>query len=170
LQGLKLRETGLKRIIEDSIAGFIKPDNIEMKVLYDIRNDTVWLDHKKIVSALINLEKNAAESMPCGGTLRITADDSNNEILITIKDTGTGIPPEHMQHLFSPFFTTKPPGEGTGLGLSETYGIMKIHSGSISIDSNSDSSKGPTGTKISIRLPRRLILSDLKSKIIIHEE
>jgi signal transduction histidine kinase len=102
--------------------------------------------------------------------LTIIIEDNENNIFITIQDTGVGIGQENMEQLFTPFFTTKPPGEGTGLGLAETYGIIKAHQGSISITSNNDPLQGPRGTKISITLPRRIILQNKEMKVILHDD
>ncbi len=74
---------------------------------------------------------------------------------INIRDTGTGIKEEDKSKIFEPFFTTKGIGHGTGLGLATAYGIVKMHKGQISVDSNTDTSKGPTGTSFKIILPRR---------------
>ena len=59
-----------------------------------------------------------------------------------------------MKKIFEPFFTTKEIGQGTGLGFAVTYGIVKMHRGSIKVDSNSDPAKGPTGTTFTVSLPR----------------
>jgi signal transduction histidine kinase len=75
---------------------------------------------------------------------------------ITVSDTGTGISKDNMDRIFTPFFTTKQPGKGTGLGLPLIYGIVKMHRGQIHVDSNADAAKGPTGTTFTIRIPRRL--------------
>jgi signal transduction histidine kinase len=170
LQGLKLRETNILHIIRDSIAGLKKKDNVEIKTSSDLLNESVWIDHEQMVGALINLEENAIEAMPKGGRLDISISDSENNIFITVHDSGPGIAPENMEQLFTPFFTTKPPGEGTGLGLAETYGIIKAHEGSISIASNNDPLKGSTGTKVSIVLPRRMILQNKEMKMILHDD
>jgi signal transduction histidine kinase len=170
LQGLKLRETNILLIIRDSIASLKKKDNVDIKISSDLLNDSVWIDHEQMVGALINLEENAIEAMPEGGRLTISVSDSENNIFITIQDSGPGIAPANMEQLFTPFFTTKPSGEGTGLGLAETYGIIKAHRGSISIASNNDPLKGPTGTKISIMLPRRIILQNKEMKVILHDD
>ena len=69
-------------------------------------------------------------------------------------DSGTGIPEENLDKLFSPFFTTKQVGKGTGLGLAVTHGIVKMHRGQISVESNADPAKGPTQTTFTIVLPR----------------
>jgi signal transduction histidine kinase len=72
-----------------------------------------------------------------------------------------------MDKLFTPFFTTKPVGEGTGLGLPFAYGAIKMHSGQLTVESNANAANGPTGTRILIVLPRAR--PDL-SKVIIDED
>jgi two-component system, NtrC family, sensor kinase len=65
----------------------------------------------------------------------VTTKKENNKILIIVSDNGTGIPPLTLQKIFQPFFTTKPVGEGTGLGLSLSYDIIKAHEGEITVES-----------------------------------
>ena len=170
MQGLKLREINIFHIIRDSITSLKKKDNVDIKISSKLQNESVWIDHEQMVGALINLEENAIEAMPKGGRLTINISDSGNNIFITVQDSGPGITPENIEQLFTPFFTTKPPGEGTGLGLAETYGIIKAHQGSISIASNNDPLIGPTGTKISIMLPRRMIMQNKEMKVILHDD
>ena len=68
-------------------------------------------------------------------TLSVATKNLGNSVEITIRDNGSGIPPEVREKMFNPFFTTKPPGEGTGLGLSLSYDIIvKQHAGSIEVD------------------------------------
>jgi signal transduction histidine kinase len=86
--------------------------------------------------------------MPDGGTLHITTRTVGSELQAIFTDTGTGIPPENVQHIFDPFFTTKEVGEGTGLGLSVSYGIVKAHGGDIEVESQVDK-----GTTFVIKLP-----------------
>ena len=91
----------------------------------------------------LNLIINAVQAMPGGGELTITAEqDKNNRIMVRVQDTGGGIAPENLPHIFDPFFTTKEVGQGTGLGLSVSYGIIKKHGGRIDVDSRPD--KGST--------------------------
>ena len=95
---------------------------------------------------LINLFKNALEAMPEGGDLTVSAEVRDDYLVLKITDTGHGIPPEQLQNLFTPFFTTKP--GGTGLGLTICRGLITQHQGEISIDSEVD-----RGTTCTIRLP-----------------
>ncbi|MFA7408690.1 MAG: ATP-binding protein, partial [Bacteroidales bacterium] len=117
-------------------------------------NKTARLDEEQMTQVLSNLIKNAVEAMPNGGSLLIRLEEIDQDILITVRDTGIGISPNDMDKIFTPFFTTKEIGKGTGLGLATTYGIIKMHKGRIEVDSNNDPTKGPTGTNVRIILPR----------------
>src|SRR5437867_4794629 len=88
--------------------------------------------------ALTNLILNAADAMPTGGTLTLTTAVENNEVVVTVADSGVGIPDGIRGKIFDPFFTTKGP-QGTGLGLSMTYGILSRHGGRLT----SHSADGP---------------------------
>ena len=76
-----------------------------------------------------------------------------------------GIPEENLDKLFSPFFTTKQVGKGTGLGLAVTHGIVKMHRGQITVESNADPAAGPTGTTFSISLPRYEAETDVPASL-----
>ena len=106
------------------------------------------------MQVITNMIKNALDAMPGGGELNITLDDNLNEVFIMISDTGSGIKEEDRVKIFEPFFTTKNIGQGTGLGLATAYGVVKMHKGQISVESNNDPAKGPTGTSFKIVLPR----------------
>jgi signal transduction histidine kinase len=92
--------------------------------------------------------------MPEGGDLTIDINGDDKNMVIKISDTGTGIAEENLDKLFTPFFTTKEIGKGTGLGLPLVYGIVKMHKGKIDVSSNADSEAGKTGTTFTITLPR----------------
>jgi two-component system NtrC family sensor kinase len=80
---------------------------------------------------------NAIQAMPSGGELSVSAvRDPDSKIVIAVRDTGSGIAEEHLPCIFDPFFTTKKVGQGTGLGLSVSYGIIKKHGGRITVDSS----------------------------------
>jgi signal transduction histidine kinase len=107
-----------------------------------------------MMQVLTNLIKNAIDAMPGGGAINIILEDTLGDVIITISDTGTGIKEEDRAKIFEPFFTTKSIGQGTGLGLATAYGIVKMHKGQITAESNTDSAKGQTGTRFKIVLPR----------------
>ena len=92
-------------------------------------------DAQQIEQVLINLIQNAIQSMPQGGTLRASLSQAHEAVALAVQDTGVGIPPENLHRIFDPFFTTKLAGEGTGLGLSVSYGIVARHHGRIDVDS-----------------------------------
>jgi signal transduction histidine kinase len=94
-------------------------------------------DTNRLQQGLLNLIFNAVEAMPEGGDLFVRSRlDSNRQCCeITVKDTGCGIPKADLDHIYDPFFTTKPEGEGTGLGLSIVYGVVKNHKGQIAVKS-----------------------------------
>ena len=168
--GLKLRGTNIIKIIEESLSKLSIHDSIAIQLKSSISDEAVWIDHEQMVTVLRDLEQNAVEAMPGGGSLTITIEGDERQVVITLTDTGAGIAEENIPLLFTPFFTTKPVGDGTGLGLPSAYAAIKAHRGDISIDSNSDPKKGPTGTAVRITLPRRQILQTKESVMIVHEE
>jgi two-component system cell cycle sensor histidine kinase/response regulator CckA len=105
-------------------------------------------DFAGLSQALMNLCTNARDSMPNGGSLRITAKEIGSHAELIVSDNGQGMDAKTIEQCFDPFFTTKPIGKGTGLGLSTTYGIVKSHEGMIHIDSKPD-----RGTTIRITFP-----------------
>jgi signal transduction histidine kinase len=118
-------------------------------------NPDAMLDNEQMTQVLTNLVKNAIDAMPNGGSIDIILEDTPGDVIITIKDAGTGIRDEDKAKIFEPFFTTKGIGLGTGLGLATAYGIVKMHKGQITVESNTDPALGPTGTSFMIILPRR---------------
>ena len=112
------------------------------------------LDGDQIVQVLTNLLTNAQHAMPDGGRVLVSLSGDGDDVTIAVSDEGTGIAEEHLDKLFSPFFTTKQVGKGTGLGLAVTHGIVKMHRGQITVESNADPDKGPTGTTFTLVLPR----------------
>ena len=112
-------------------------------------NDTapVSVNSAELREALVNIIFNAMDAMPEGGTITIKSGQENGSALLSISDTGVGIPEEILGKVFEPFFTTKA-SKGTGLGLSVTYSIITNHGGSIEVESATG--KGAT---FHIRLP-----------------
>ncbi len=145
----------IRDLANHSIESVIVPENIKITISDKTTSPDAMLDSEQMTQVLTNLVKNAIDAMPDGGTIDIILEDTLGDVSITIRDTGTGIKEEDKSKIFEPFFTTKGIGHGTGLGLATAYGIVKMHKGQISVDSNTDASKGPTGTSFKIILPRR---------------
>jgi len=123
---------------------------------------TVMIDAAQIRQMLVNLVHNGIDAASENGQVEIRAhlQDDGDAVEIQVIDNGCGVPPENIPKLFTPFFTTKEMGKGTGLGLSIAYGIVKMHAGDISVES--DVGKG---TIFTVRLP----VGDLRNGDIQHQ-
>ncbi|RME31101.1 MAG: hypothetical protein D6800_01110, partial [Candidatus Zixiibacteriota bacterium] len=102
---------------------------------------------QSLKQVFMNLIINARDAMADGGNLLVASAVEDGSALVVFRDTGPGIPAEHIPRIFEPFFTTKKPGAGTGLGLSVCYGIVKQHRGTITYRNM------PDGGCFEIRLP-----------------
>ncbi len=124
---------------------------------------TIHADRNQLENAILNLAVNARDAMPDGGELVVETANSRLDdaqaaqagvsageyVLIVIRDTGAGMPPEVIEKAFDPFFTTKKSGAGTGLGLSQVYGFVRQSGGCVQIESHIGQ-----GTTVRIYLPR----------------
>ena len=119
----------------------------------DIRPDVwpVFVDSAELETALLNLIINARDAMPDGGAVTVSAENEpgQEQVVLSVRDTGMGIPDDVLGKVFDPFFTTKPVGKGTGLGLSQVHGFAHQAGGAIEIESALGN-----GTTVRIRLPR----------------
>ncbi len=107
------------------------------------------IEPRLVARILFNLAVNARDAMPAGGTLTLTtAAAPGNRLTLSVEDTGEGMPPEVQARVFEPYFSTKRPGRGTGLGLATVHEIVESHGGRIEIDS-----KVGSGTRFTIELP-----------------
>lgn len=132
----------------DLVNYLLKKHQIKVKLTIEKDLPPVFGDSLKFMQVLVNLLNNAIDAMEDHGVIRISAKMGRSFVVITINDTGKGIPDEELAKVFDPFFTTKPVGKGTGLGLSVCYGIIQQLGGEIYIDSEVN-----VGTTIKIRLP-----------------
>ncbi len=105
-------------------------------------------DPSQLKQVFVNLIVNALQAMPNGGGLAISTLRDNRKVLISVSDTGTGMDRETLKNIFTPFFTTKPVGLGTGLGLPVVHGIIVSHQGALKIES-----KVGKGTTFTVELP-----------------
>ncbi|MEI6122026.1 MAG: [Fe-Fe] hydrogenase large subunit C-terminal domain-containing protein [Bacteroidota bacterium] len=154
---VNLVETDIYKFTQHSLDSIIIPENITVELKSTLNDTMAFIDNDQWMQVLTNIEKNAIEAMPNGGKLTLELNQANGDVEFCIGDTGVGISQENMDKIFTPFFTTKPIGKGTGLGLPLIYGIVKMHNGQISVDSNAGEDAGPTGTIFRIRLPRNKI-------------
>lgn len=104
---------------------------------------------QQIAQVLVNLLVNAGQATAPGGRVSLSTRASGDMVQVKVRDTGTGMPPEVLRSLFQPFFTTKPPGQGTGLGLSVVHGIITAHGGRIDVESQPGQ-----GSCFTLHLPR----------------
>jgi signal transduction histidine kinase len=150
------QETDVNRLIQSVVAEeSVKDDYVGIRIhpSLDSRLPVIQADPDQLRQCLVNLMVNAADAMaPDGGTLAIrTRRADAHHIQLVVADTGMGMSEETLNNLFTPFFTTKPPGKGTGLGLSIIYGIVKMHRGDIRVQSIEGE-----GSEFVITLPIRL--------------
>jgi len=129
------------------IKGRLESQGIELREEWDETLPEVWMDPNQIEQVVLNICLNAIEAMPEGGSFTIRGKKTDAWVELEFCDTGCGIPPENMEKLFSPFFTTK--SEGTGLGLSICRRILESHSGTIEVESEVGN-----GTTVRVRLPQ----------------
>ena len=164
---------GLLESMKPSLKRLIGPD---IQVTYDLPDDLggVRVDPTQMEEAVVNLVTNARDAMPAGGELRIAASNvdlpasyaSQNldasagpHIVLTVSDTGTGMDEQTLEQVFQPFFTTKPAGKGTGIGLAMVYAFTVQSGGHVVVDSKPDE-----GTTFAVYLPRMRAEADQMSQ------
>lgn len=145
-------ELDIRHLVREMVKVIVEtfPKTIRMrseipKLLWNVRGDSSQLHQ-----ILLNLTVNARDAMPEGGTLTIKLENFELDehfakmrvnavpgphVVLTVSDTGTGIPKENLEKIFEPFFTTKDPGKGTGLGLSTVHSIVRNHKGFMEFES-----------------------------------
>jgi two-component system nitrogen regulation sensor histidine kinase NtrY len=120
---------------------------IEMEFEVDDKAREGHFDKEQMRSVLINLLDNAVEASQAPGCIRLKSSSQNGSILLSVEDTGPGIPPADKKKLFQPYFSTK--GRGTGLGLAIVHRVVNDHNGTIQVEDNQ-----PQGTIFRIELPQ----------------
>ena len=142
----RLEPTDLNLLVADVLAGFSIEDSISTKLLLDRKLPKVPVDPGQIRQVIRNLVENALQAMPKGGKLTISTRVSTDWVEIVVKDTGVGIPPDQLDKVFQPLFTTKPRGVGLGLAISRSY--VEAHGGTITVKS-----KVGRGSRFTVKLP-----------------
>lgn len=126
---------------------------ITLDIVLGASHDRILGDLHELQSTLMNLAKNAADAMPEGGVLSLSTMDARLEgerpaIIIEVRDTGSGIEAARIERIFEPYFTTKPPSEGSGFGLPSVHRVISRHGGQIEVQS-----KVGDGTSFRLILP-----------------
>ena len=137
---MELRDVELNEVIQSVVAltrHKMEIQDISLSVDFSQEPLNVRGDVNQLQQCFLNLIFNAIEAMPNGGKLSVASklDSEKNCVQVIMEDSGLGIPEKNLDSVFDPFFTTKGEGEGTGLGLSIVYGIVKSHEGHIEIKS-----------------------------------
>lgn len=150
-----MQNENVRDLVSRGLRAIPVPDKVTVQVRHEIEDPMCELDSDQMTQVLTNLINNAFQAMPNGGTLVVSTSGTADEVRFNVSDTGTGIQDENLKKIFEPFFTTKQMGKGTGLGLTVTYGIVKMHRGDIQVQSNANPEAGPTGTTFTVTIPRR---------------
>jgi two-component system, NtrC family, sensor kinase len=138
-------EVDLNRLLNDTLQLLepqLRKTNIAIIKDYDRELPEIIGSTGKLQQVFTNLILNARDAMYDGGEIRLTTRAELDEVIVEVKDSGEGIAAENLTKIFDPFFTTKGVGNGTGLGLAVTYGIVQEHLGSI--EAMSENSEGTT--------------------------
>jgi signal transduction histidine kinase len=126
----------------------MRKTNVEIVKLYSEKPAVIFGNAGKLQQVFTNLILNARDAMLGGGKITLkTHANGNNQVDIAVADTGEGISAENLNKIFDPFFTTKGVGNGTGLGLAVSYGIVQEHGGTIEAQS------GDRGTTFLLSFP-----------------
>ncbi len=146
---------GMRDLLDRTLRGDV---HVEMRLASNLW--PILVDPTELELVVLNLCVNARDAMPDGGTIVLCAENapdvcggdlSGDFVRLTVSDTGTGMSPEVLAHIFEPFYTTKEVGKGSGLGLAQVYGFVHQSGGSVSVDSTVGQ-----GTTITLLLPRTL--------------
>jgi iron only hydrogenase large subunit-like protein/nitrogen-specific signal transduction histidine kinase len=144
----------VRELLVSALSNLPCPENVTLELIHEELDPVAEIDKDQLIQVIINLVGNAYDAMPEGGHLWVRTKGDDTWMILEVQDTGMGIPRENMNKLFEPFFTTKMMGKGTGLGLPVVYGIVKLHRGDITVESNADPNQGPTGSTFRVKLPR----------------
>jgi two-component system cell cycle sensor histidine kinase/response regulator CckA len=197
-QTLKPERIDLQEVLSDltHLLNRLVGERVSLKLTHATALGAIRADKRQLEQVLMNLVVNARDAMPEGGVIRLETEaltlheemrrdqavvPPGDYALIRVIDTGFGIPPDRLQKIFEPFFTTKRTGEGTGLGLSTAYGIVKQSGGFIFVDSEPGVGtvfhlyfpihSGPSdGADASARLPQKMLLRQGEGVVLLVED
>jgi len=147
----QFREVDINRVLDDTLQ-LLEPQlrgaKFKISCTYGEQLQPAYGSASKLQQVFMNLILNARDAMPNGGRLTIHTRAVDTSLVIDFRDTGVGIAPENIARIYDPFFTTKEVGQGTGLGLALSYGIIQEHNGRIFVES-----RPGEGAHFTIKLP-----------------
>jgi PAS domain S-box-containing protein len=150
------------RVLDDTLQLLepqLRRSQIEIVRSYNRDAPEVYANAGKLQQVFTNLILNARDAIPDGGRIILTTSTSDDgSLIVEVADTGIGIAPENVAKIYDPFYTTKGVGQGTGLGLAVSYGIIQEHNGRISVDSTPGK-----GTTFRITLPSSRVRARLQA-------
>ncbi|MFC3180206.1 hybrid sensor histidine kinase/response regulator [Cypionkella sinensis] len=196
-QTLKPERIELQDVLSDlaHLLNRLVGERVRLRLAHAPDLGAIRADKRQLEQVIMNLVVNARDAMPEGGTIRIETEaltlheemrrdravlPAGEYALIRVSDSGVGIPPERLQKIFEPFFTTKRAGEGTGLGLSTAYGIVKQSGGFIFVDSTEGEGSifqlyfpifhGASGDEPAMPQPKKLVLRQGEGVVLLVED
>jgi len=146
-----LVDVDVATLVDDTIqlmGSEIKNKDIDVTINTAKNLRSIWIDPNQLRQILINLISNAIHATPDKGRISIGLENESTGIRIVVEDTGTGIPKENLGKIFEPFFSTKSPGQGTGLGLFVTREIVEKLNGNIDV-----TSRFGHGARFTVKIP-----------------
>jgi PAS domain S-box-containing protein len=147
----QFREVDINLVLDDTLQLLepqLRSTKIEIVRHYGQSLPAAYGNASKLQQVFMNLILNARDAMPGGGRLTISTRPVDTSLVVDFRDTGVGIAPENIARIYDPFFTTKEVGQGTGLGLALSYGIIQEHGGRIFVES-----RPAEGAHFTIKLP-----------------
>jgi CheY-like chemotaxis protein len=158
----------MRDLLQSTIGG-----SVRIETDLDPELSLAMIDPTQFELAILNLAINGRDAMEVGGTLRVATANvildqpihpgdppAGDYVMLSVADTGSGMPPEVLARAFEPFFTTKPVGKGSGLGLSQVFGLAKQSGGGVRIDTRLGE-----GTSVQVYLPRTTKVAERDTKV-----
>lgn len=145
------RELELGEVVSSTVGLLRRSLSPQVRVVLEVTDEDTWISavRVRLQQLVVNLIVNAQDAMPAGGPIHVTVRADYASVVLSVRDAGTGIAPELRSKIFERFFTTKPPGRGTGLGLALVRAIVDEHEGTLDLETALGQ-----GSTFTVRFPR----------------